>query len=119
MERNLCKESNCPAACCRNIEGHLPTSDERFLQAFPDAKLVEEVDILKQKIETQERGVFYTRWRGWIYFSISGVCPNLNEDFSCKIHGERFYPRACVNMLVESAECEDAKEIYKLKLITG
>lgn len=116
QETNLCRRAGCPAACCRNMYGDIPGSVDFFKQAFPDAeKLASEKELL-QKVKNQEWGIYYFCERGHVYFSISGDCSNLNTDLSCKIHGERFYPRACINMLVNTDKCNETKEKYKTNL---
>jgi len=116
-EINPCRELGCPAACCRNIHGQMPVSKEFFLKAFPDAWEVFSEKETVEKIKNQEHGVYCFPDRGWIYFSISGDCPNLREDLSCLIHGSRFYPRFCTNMGVKSIDCYDSQEIFKLNSI--
>lgn len=67
-----------------------------------------------EKIKKQEYGVYYYFERSWIYFSVSGDCPNLRQDLSCRVHGQRFYPSFCTNMTVKSIECSNAQQIFKL-----
>lgn len=78
------------------------------------AQKVENEEELSFKIKNQEAGVYYFEDRSWVYFAVSGVCPNLGEDLDCKIHGERFYPRACINMIVGSDSCEDARILFPI-----
>lgn len=92
----------------------MPGRSEFFRKAFPEALPTGSEEELKQKVKNQEHGVYYFEERGWIYFSVSGNCPNLTEDLSCKIHGERFYPRACINMIIKSLKCRDAQGVFKV-----
>lgn len=110
-ERNLCKEAACPAACCKNLTGRIPGSESFFLKAFPHAIPLNSEEELKEKVKKRETGVYYFSERSWIYFSIGGNCPNLLPDYNCKIHGERFYPKACLNMLIGSEDCHKAQEL--------
>lgn len=111
-ERNLCAENGCPAACCRNIHGHVAGRAEYFLKAFPNAQKVESVRELTEKIKSQELGAYFFEERGWTYFAISGDCPNLLPDFSCKIHEEKFYPKPCVNMRFNGDSCASSQDLY-------
>ncbi|HKC04327.1 MAG TPA: hypothetical protein VKC54_00425 [Patescibacteria group bacterium] len=119
MTENPCRDLGCPAACCRNIVGHMPVSETFFLKAFPNAVRIDSTseEYLRQKVKDREHGVYYFNERGWTYFAVSGSCPNLSEDFNCRIHGETFYPKACINMIVKSVPCLDSQEIYKANLI--
>jgi hypothetical protein len=109
LERNPCKEMGCPAACCKNIAGHVKGRVDFFKRAFPGAIALESVDAVRQKIAHQEHGVYYFEERGRIDFAVSGNCPNLSADNSCNIHGQRFYPMFCFDMIVKSMECSDAQ----------
>jgi len=115
-EKNVCLDANCPAACCRNIHGHMPSSEEFFLKMFPGAIPLTSGSETVAKIKNQEAGVYYFAERSHIYFSISGDCPNLMQDLGCAKHGKRFYPSFCTNMKSGSIECLDSREIYKLNL---
>jgi hypothetical protein len=117
-ERNLCLETGCKAACCRNMRGYLTGGKEFFQKLFPDSIEVSTGQETIQKITNQEPGVYFYTERGRVYFSISGDCPNLDEDFNCKKHGKRFYPGFCSNMVFGSVSCQDAKEILKLNSLT-
>ena len=113
-ERNTCRELGCPAACCRNIHGQVAGSKEFFLKAFPYACEVTPEEDLIGKIKNEEHGVYYFFERGWVYFAISGNCPNLTKNLNCNIHENRFYPNFCTNMVVNSLECRDSREIHKI-----
>lgn len=114
-ERNPCHDLGCLAECCRNIVGRIPVSENYFLKSFPEAVKIDSTskEDLKQKVRDQAGGVYYFVDRGLTHFSVSGVCPNLGEDFNCKIHDETFYPDACSRFVVKSMSCLDAREIYK------
>lgn len=116
-ERNSCTESGCPAACCRNISGETAGRSKFFLEAFPDAQQVGSEEELTDKLIKQEHGVYYVESRGWTFFAVSGNCPNLSPDFSCKIHEEKYYPKPCINMLVSSSSCARSQELYTSNLV--
>lgn len=116
MERNVCKEIGCPAACCRNIYGQAAGRSEFFRKAFPMATGTESIDELKMKIKNRESGVYYHENRGWVYFAISGDCPNLDSDVGCKIHGRNFYPKMCANLVFGGSECHTSQQVYKVNL---
>jgi hypothetical protein len=118
-ERNSCREVGCPAACCRNIHGQLASSTEYFLKMFPDATPVSSMEKTLEKIIKQEDGVYYYSERSWIYFSVSGDCPNLNGDLSCRAHGQRFYPSFCTNMVFKSIECNDSQQVFNLNSVSA
>jgi hypothetical protein len=118
-ERNLCRELGCQGACCRNIHGQLASSTEYFLKMFPEATPVSSTEETLEKIKKQEHGVYYYPERGWVYFSVSGDCPNLKEDLSCRVHGQRFYPSFCNNMVFKSIECGDSQQIFKLNEVSA
>jgi hypothetical protein len=118
-ERNLCRELGCQGACCRNIHGQLASSTEYFLKMFPEAAPVSSMAEALEKIKKQEHGVYYYPERGWIYFSVSGDCPNLKDDLSCRVHGQRFYPSFCTNMTFGSIGCSDSQQIFKLNSISA
>lgn len=104
-ERNLCKESGCQAACCRNIHGWVASSKQWFLSAFPQAQLASSMVDLYDKIEKQEHGVYYfIGSNSCLHFSISGPCPNLIDN-NCSIHDSRFYPSFCKNLGYGTNEC--------------
>ncbi len=111
-EINPCTEIGCPAACCRNISGETAGRSRFFLEAFPEAKPVSSEDELADKLKNQEHGVYYIESRGWTYFAISGNCPNLMPDFTCKIHDEKYYPKPCVNMRVSGDSCKRSQDLY-------
>jgi hypothetical protein len=113
-ERNSCRDLGCPAACCRNIHGQVAGSKEFFLKAFPDAFEVTPEEDLIGKIKNEEHGVYFYVRNGWVYFSISGNCPNLTENLDCACHSSRFYPNFCRGMKVDSLECYDSREIFKV-----
>lgn len=110
----MCVESGCQAACCRNISGQMATTKEFFLNAFPMAELVDSPNTVIQKIVNHEEGVYYSilnNW--WISFAISGVCPNLDSNFNCRIHESRYYQNVCKNMKNGSEDCIRAMEISR------
>jgi hypothetical protein len=115
-ERNICHDLGCKGICCGNDYGYVPVSKEWFLKAFPRATEVHSEEDTLEKIQKGINGVYYFADRGWLYFSISGICPNLSEDSECRIHNQRFLPRFCVNMIPDSAECHEAQRIYEKNL---
>jgi Fe-S-cluster containining protein len=118
-ERNPCKDSGCPASCCRNIAGHVFGSTEFFLKAYPNAIRLNSEDEVRDRIRRQEFGVYYFEDRGRVDFSVSGDCPNLMDDNSCNIHGQRFYPRACLNMVFGSMACGESKIKHQINEVTS
>jgi hypothetical protein len=111
-ERNPCHELSCPAICCHNVIGSWATSEQYFLKDFPGATKLEKEEQLGEKVKNLESGVYYVVDRSWIYFSISGSCPNLDESNSCTIHESRSYPAMCRNMVPDSNTCKKAIEIF-------
>lgn len=109
MERNFCKESGCPAVCCRDFNGNFPQDTDLFLRVFPEAHEVEDAGALFKKMKDKEPGAFYYMGEDWMYFAVNGNCPNLGEDKSCRIHGESYYPKACLNFLFDGDKCRDAR----------
>jgi Fe-S-cluster containining protein len=100
-ERNLCVESGCQAACCFN----------KFLfyrgtvtDSFPQAKEVSYGDLDDMEFP----GVYYTKFVARFLVRIVGKCPNLEEDFNCKIHEVK--PEACGNFEKDGKKCLDIKK---------
>ena len=113
-ERNLCHERGCPVACCRNVHGEFAARADFFKKAFPQAKRVNSKEELLPKVRDQELGVYFFEDQSWIYFSISGDCPNLTQDLNCRVHGQRYHPAFCRNMIIDSGQCEEARELYTI-----
>lgn len=95
-ERNLCHELGCPAACCRDI--YMEYSGD-ITEHFPEAKMVDYYDL----DEMGAPGVYYIKYQSKLLIRIVGKCPNLGEDFSCKIYDHR--PAACENFEIGNKLC--------------
>jgi Fe-S-cluster containining protein len=116
-EINRCHEQNCPAACCRNIYGYLPGTENYFLKVFPEATPVSDEGQLIENVKSHKSGVYYFADRSWLYFSVSGDCPNLDDTMNCKIHNSGSYLAACRNMVTGSEECEKSQSAHRKNLI--
>lgn len=112
MTENPCVESGCQASCCGNIRGRTEGSADKFKQAFPTAQSVATIDELSQKVRNREQGVFYSEKGGTTYFTVSGACPNLLPNNDCRIHEKRYYPQACMNMVMGSVDCQQARDLF-------
>jgi len=100
MERNLCVESGCKAACCfdKQLEYRGIVTD-----SFPQAKLCSYDEIGEIRIP----GVYYTPDNGYIRVRIVGKCPNLGESFDCKI--EEVKPDGCRNFAKDKEDCLEVR----------
>lgn len=119
MERNLCVEGGCQAACCRNQTGYMaPWFFGDFIKAFPGATEVVSESELVGKIKKQQDGVYYFNDKDGVHFSISGDCPNLNGNLMCGIYRKPYYPEMCRRKEFGSLNCEDSKQKYLANLVS-
>ena len=101
MERNLCKESDCNGACCRDI--FIVDTENVFLGCFPDA-----VEISRSEFESVKcigEGVYYffDGANGFVNGRVNGTCPNLSSEGDCISWDSR--TRAARNFEMGSDEC--------------
>jgi len=94
----------------------LPGSVNHFLKIFPSALPVPTEDELIKNIISHKSGVYYFTDRSWLYFSVSGICPNLNQEMNCNVHNSNYYLAACRNMTPESEECAKSQLAFKKNL---
>ena len=100
MERNLCKEAGCSAACCMGATFQCYYPVEKILEWFPDAIKVGDSDLP----DIWVRGVYYEvnkYGRGLV--RIIGNCPNLDPVNNCLIYKNR--PPDCANLGIISESC--------------
>lgn len=76
LEQDICDE--CEAFCCRHSVGRVLIKDNDTTYYFESR--------CSRNAPTKEKD-------GWMYFALDQPCPQLNEDFSCKIYEDR--PKTC------------------------
>lgn len=102
MERNLCKEAGCAAACCRDSFFSFSYPEKKVLEWFPDAIKVGLYQLPEQRV----KGVYYEKLLlAGARVRIVGDCPNLGPDDNCQIYDSR--PPDCANLAVGSKDCSD------------
>lgn len=116
MVENKCALAHCAGECCRDfVANYYPIDEKRFLEAFPNAiyisGLTEENEI-KKYVQPMDTNVYYYVGNDYIYFAVSGVCPNLNPQGSCQIHNKDFYPAPCDNLVPLSPSCFRKRQAF-------
>ncbi len=112
MEVNKCSESGCKAHCCSNV-GFF-TNKEEMQEKFPDALNLNDREVY-QRFNNEERGVYYMEWGRYsqnVDVAIVGKCPNLGDDFNCKIYNSR--PFQCELMKLGGQSCTDIRRDHGL-----
>lgn len=112
MEINKCSESGCQAHCCSNV-GFL-TNKEEVQAKFPGALNLEDKEV-GRRANNREPGVYYTEWGKYsqnVDVSIIGKCPNLGDNFNCKIYDSR--PFQCELMELGGPMCTDIRTHHGL-----
>ena len=103
VERNPCREINCPASCCHDISIWVRTTKERLTQLFENP-----TEIKKSQFDEQtEKGVYFYQEQDRLRVRLVGPCPNLGDDFYCEIYPKR--PTDCRGLLKESSECSRSR----------
>lgn len=113
IERNLCAEAGCPAACCRDMYIDVPKDEVK--KYFEGATYVEDGH-LPERPRAPE-GVLFTdhhRIPGFALVRINGKCPNLTEDAECRIYKGR--PNACGNFEIGKRGCDEARQSQYIPL---
>lgn len=101
VERNICNESGCKAFCCYSPEfPPLKINKEKILEWFPDAVQTNSIEL---SVAKGERGVFYKSTGDKFIIKIIGYCPNMDENFGCKIYKNK--PEPCENFLLGEEKC--------------
>jgi Fe-S-cluster containining protein len=110
-ERNLCTESGCKAACCRNMV-FWNTEEKELRSAFPKAIEIGAED----NIYTKDDAVYFKK-RGLDMYTIivKGKCPNLDDGHNCKIYETR--PEACKTFKIGHQDCNNARQRIGLGMI--
>ncbi len=103
VERNACREIDCPASCCHDITLWIRATKEGLAQLFEDP-----IEIKKSQFDEQtEKGVYFYQKQDRLKIKVIGPCPNLGDDFYCETHPKR--PIACKRLLIESPECSRSR----------
>ena len=102
-ERNPCREIGCPASCCHDLTLWIRTTKEGLAQLFENP-----IEIKKSQFDEQtEKGLYFCQEQDRLKIRIIGPCPNLGDDFYCKIYPKR--PIGCRRLLIGSSECSRSR----------
>lgn len=102
-ERNLCTETGCPAACCKDMFMYFGGDQLNDIKGFfPEVVSVDSFSNLPVGIQRVYCMVSLDRKIATVY--VKGDCPNLDrEEWDCKIRERR--PKPCVDFKFGSAQC--------------
>ncbi len=103
VERNACREIDCPASCCHDITLWIRTTKEGLTQLFENPTEIKE----SQFDEQTEKGVYFYQEQDRLRIRIIGPCLNLGDDFYCKAYPKR--PISCRRLLIESSKCSRSR----------
>ena len=110
MERNICRESGCKGACCRDI--YIVDTEDVFLGCFPDAVELSRSEF--EVVKSMGEGVYYI-YNGTdnvVIARINGCCQFLSSEGDCSNRENR--TRASRNFEIGSDECNAMRSEYGL-----
>jgi len=100
VERNLCKEAGCAAACCGDF---WPKVGKDVKSYFPKAQEIPYEDLHERLPD----GTYFSVREDVYWVRIVGPCENLLPDSNCSIYENR--PSDCKNLQIRSDECFSAR----------
>lgn len=95
LERNPCKDFDCPGLCCQNIYLEITGPERR--EIFPTAQKVNSINELITLKKGKEKGMFYVddyerpglEGPDFCLLAINGPCSNRAPDGGCNKHTNR------------------------------